>query len=81
MNSCPRKSKIQTLAAGIRAQKVSVVVRRGNWFHGWISFDAVTFGQRPARIHELTVDDEGRVFLGENDNHDRSSYLWSVRFD
>ncbi len=38
-------------------------------------------GQRPARIHELTVDDEGRVYLGENDNHERSSYLWSVTFN
>lgn len=37
--------------------------------------------QRPARIHELAVDDRGRVYLGENDNHDRSSYLWSVTFD
>lgn len=37
-------------------------------------------GQRPARIHELAVADDGRVYLGENDNHDRSSYLWSVTF-
>lgn len=33
---------------------------------------------RPARIHELAIDDEHRIFLGENDNHRRSSYLWSV---
>lgn len=37
--------------------------------------------ERPARIHELAVDADGRVFLGENDNHQRSSYLWSVEFD
>jgi len=42
--------------------------------------DAAT-GQRPARIHDLAVDDRGRVFLGENDNHERSSYLWSVELD
>ena len=35
-------------------------------------------GEVPARIHELTVDDKGTVFLGENDHHGRSSYLWSV---
>lgn len=33
-------------------------------------------GQRPARIHELAVDDAGRLYLAENDNHHRSSYLW-----
>jgi sugar lactone lactonase YvrE len=38
-------------------------------------------GERPARIHELAVDNGGRVFLGENDNHERSSYLWSVILD
>ena len=38
-------------------------------------------GQRPARIHELAVDGSGRVYLGENDNHERSSYLWSVVLD
>ncbi|MCC6126274.1 MAG: hypothetical protein IT426_15050 [Pirellulales bacterium] len=40
-----------------------------------------SLGQRPARIHDLAVDDRGRVYLGENDHHERSSYLWSVRFD
>jgi sugar lactone lactonase YvrE len=35
-------------------------------------------GEVPARIHEIAVDDQGRVYLGENDNHHRSSYLWSV---
>lgn len=42
--------------------------------------DAAT-GQRPARIHELAVDHQGRIYLGENDNHERSSYLWSVELD
>lgn len=36
-------------------------------------------GERPARIHELCVATDGTVFLAENDNHLRSSYLWSVK--
>jgi hypothetical protein len=36
-------------------------------------------GLVPARVHEIAVDDRERVFLGENDNHTRSSYLWSVK--
>lgn len=34
--------------------------------------------ERPARIHELCVSSKGVVYLAENDNHTRSSYLWSV---
>ena len=37
--------------------------------------DAQT-GERPARIHELAVDGDGTVYLAENDNHGRSSWLW-----
>jgi hypothetical protein len=33
---------------------------------------------RPARIHDVCRDDRGNVYLAENDNHDRSSYLWKV---
>jgi hypothetical protein len=40
-----------------------------------------TTGQRPARVHELAVDGQGTIYLGENDNHERSSYLWSVSLD
>lgn len=36
---------------------------------------------RPERIHELAVDDEHQIFLGENDNHKRSSYLWAICLD
>lgn len=39
--------------------------------------DAST-GERPARIHELVVDEQGRIYLAENDNHHRSSYLWTI---
>ncbi len=35
-----------------------------------------TSGQRPARIHELVIDGQGRIYLAENDHHSRSSYLW-----
>ncbi len=34
---------------------------------------------RPARIHELTIGPDNTVYLAENDNHNRSSYLWSVK--
>lgn len=37
--------------------------------------------QRPARIHDIAVDDQQRLYLAENDNHQRSSYLWTVRCD
>src|SRR5262249_12911906 len=33
---------------------------------------------RPARIHELALDGRGSIYLAENDNHLRSSYLWSL---
>ncbi len=36
-------------------------------------------GGGPARIHELAVDPEGCLYLAENDNHHRSSYLWTAR--
>jgi len=42
---------------------------------------AQNINDRPERIHELAVDDEHKIFLGENDNHHRSSYLWSVHLD
>ncbi|MGH9326081.1 MAG: hypothetical protein ACRD2B_05260 [Terriglobia bacterium] len=36
---------------------------------------------RPARIHEMAIDEEHRIYLAENDNHCRSSFLWTVRLD
>jgi len=33
----------------------------------------------PARIHEMAIDESGCLYLAENDNHCRSSYLWTVR--
>lgn len=35
--------------------------------------------EKPARIHELAVSADGTLWLGENDNHKRSSYLWSMQ--
>ncbi len=35
-------------------------------------------GVSPARIHDIAVDVTGRVWLAENDNHERSSYLWEA---
>lgn len=33
---------------------------------------------RPARIHEIAVNDEHQIYLAENDNHQRSSFLWTA---
>lgn len=38
-------------------------------------------GETPARIHEIAVAADHALYLGENDNHHRSSYLWQVRLD
>ena len=38
-------------------------------------------GEGPARIHEIAVDENHRLYLGENDNHTRSSYLWTTDLD
>lgn len=44
----------------------------------WNDLADVETGERPARIHELCVTTEGVIYFGENDNHHRSSYLWSA---
>ncbi len=43
-------------------------------------FDLVDpeINDKPARIHELAVDPQHRLYLAENDNHQRSSYLWTA---
>lgn len=35
--------------------------------------------EKPSRIHEIAIDDRGNIYLAENDNHHRSSYLWIVK--
>ncbi len=37
-------------------------------------------GEAPERIHEIAVHPDGTLFLAENDNHHRSSYLWTARW-
>lgn len=38
-------------------------------------------GEVPARIHDICVTSDGTLFFAENDNHHRSSYLWSAKPD
>jgi hypothetical protein len=48
------------------------------------SFSELTdpaIGDKPARIHEIAVDRNHALYLGENDNHVRSSYLWTARIE
>ena len=45
----------------------------------WSDLEDVERQEKPARIHELAISSDGTVWLGENDNHERSSYLWSMR--
>ncbi len=35
-------------------------------------------GNVPARIHDIAVDRRGTLYLAENHNHTRSSFLWTV---
>jgi hypothetical protein len=46
----------------------------------WNGLADADTGAVPARIHELCVADDGTIYFGENDNHHRSSYLWSARW-
>ncbi len=41
----------------------------------------VRLDDRPARIHDIAVTDDHTIYLGENDNHHRSSFLWSAHLD
>ena len=51
----------------------------GSEFESWHNLCDPAIGDGPARIHEIAVDDAGCLYLAENDNHRRSSYLWSAR--
>ena len=48
---------------------------------GFTDLTAPDIGECPARIHDIAVDGEHRIYLAENDNHERSSFLWSVDLD
>lgn len=37
--------------------------------------------EQPERVHEIAVDEGHRIYLAEDDNHHRSSYLWAARLD
>ncbi len=37
--------------------------------------------EQPERIHDMAITDDGTLYLAENDNHHRSSYLWSARME
>jgi hypothetical protein len=54
---------------------------RTDRMEGYTDLRDSEIGERPARIHDIAVDGEHRIYLGENDNHERSSYLWTVRLD
>lgn len=54
---------------------------RTDQMEGYTDLRDAQIGECPARIHDIAVDDEHRIYLGENDNHERSSFLWSVRLD
>lgn len=38
-------------------------------------------GEQPERIHDIAVDSQNTLYLAENDNHHRSSYLWTAQLD
>jgi hypothetical protein len=40
-----------------------------------------SINDRPARVHEIAVDEGHQLYLGENDNSRRSSFLWVIRID
>ena len=48
-------------------------------FELWDNLTSSVNGSQPARIHELCITTEGMIYFAENDNHLRSSYLWSAR--
>jgi hypothetical protein len=54
---------------------------RSDHMDGYTDLRDPQTGECPARIHDIAVDDDHRIYLGENDNHERSSYLWTVRLN
>lgn len=54
---------------------------RSDHMDGYMDLRDSQTGERPARIHDIAVDGERRIYLAENDNHERSSFLWTVRLD
>ena len=52
---------------------------RTDRMEGYTDLSDPARNERPARVHDLAIDDEHRLYLAENDNHRRSSYLWEVQ--
>lgn len=46
---------------------------------GYTDLTDPAMNECPARIHDITMDDDGQIYLAENDNRQRSSYLWMIR--
>lgn len=52
-----------------------------NRIDSWTELIDSQINDRPERIHDIAVDNNHRLYLGENDNHQRSSYLWEVSLE
>jgi len=52
---------------------------RTDRMEGYTDLSDPARNEPPARVHDLAIDDEHRIYLAENDNHRRSSYLWEVQ--
>ncbi len=54
---------------------------RTDRIEGYTDLTDPATNERPARVHDITMDDDGQIYLAENDNQQRSSYLWTIRMD
>ncbi len=52
---------------------------RTDRIEGYTDLSDPARNEPPARVHDLAIDDDHRLYLAENDNHRRSSYLWEVQ--
>ena len=67
-------------AGGMRGQTQVVRWRVGEGkLEGFFNLRDETSREVPAHIHEMAVDEAHTLYLAENDNPKRSSYLWTLR--
>ncbi|HOA71998.1 MAG TPA: hypothetical protein PL151_08335 [Phycisphaerae bacterium] len=67
-------------AGGMKGHTQVIRLRPGaDHIDGFFNLLDPSLGEGPARIHELAVDRDHQLYLAENDNHQRSSYLWTAR--
>jgi sugar lactone lactonase YvrE len=52
---------------------------RTDRIEGYTDLSDPARNEPPARVHDIAIDDEHRIYLAENDNHRRSSFLWEVQ--